>query len=157
MGRLQKLLQDLTLLHGQVLGTLELDRQELDLSAWLLPLLRPWQTVAEEKQMEWVIEISDDLPPVKFDPLRLGQAVGNLVGNAIKYSPPGAKISIRAGLEGRRILARDRGHRTGDFHRRAAKNLRPILSRESRPQVSSRHGPGVDHYAGRGQSAWGVL
>lgn len=99
MGRLQRLLQDLTLLHGQVLGTLELDRQMLDVKEWLLPFLRPWQAVAQDKSLDWMVKIQDDIPQVRIDPVRLGQAVGNLIDNAIKYSPPGSAITIRAKVE----------------------------------------------------------
>lgn len=45
------------------------------------------------------IELAADVPAPLWayaDPLRIGQALDNLVSNAIKYSPDGGRISIRA-------------------------------------------------------------
>jgi two-component system sensor histidine kinase BaeS len=103
-ARLQHLLDELAHLHGQVLGTLELEYQQVDLSNWLPKVLRPWQEAAQEKHLEWQTEIQPDLPVIDADPLRLASAVENLVSNAIKYTPSGGKVSIGARVEGSEIL-----------------------------------------------------
>ncbi len=41
--------------------------------------------------------IPDDLPVIHADPLRLSQIIGNLVDNAIKYTPPHGKVTVSAG------------------------------------------------------------
>jgi signal transduction histidine kinase len=97
MARLQFLLEELTHLHGQVLGTLELERQPIVLHEWLPRVLRPWQELAREKEQQWDVTIPTDLPPIKADPMRIGQAIGNLLSNAIKYTPPDGTIAISAG------------------------------------------------------------
>jgi two-component system sensor histidine kinase BaeS len=103
-ARLQHLLDELAHLHGQVLGTLELEYQQVDLSNWLPKVIRPWQEAAQEKHLEWQTEIQPDLPVIDADPLRLASAVENLVSNAIKYTPSGGKVSIGARVEGSEIL-----------------------------------------------------
>ncbi len=40
-----------------------------------------------------------DGPPVDVDPVFLDEAVTNVIENAIKYTPPGTAIRIRAGRE----------------------------------------------------------
>jgi two-component system sensor histidine kinase BaeS len=99
-ARLQVVLEDLAHLHDQVLGTLELERRPLALSQWLPVVVRPWIETAREKKQQVVLDIPADLPPVTADANRLAQAVENLIGNAVKYTPPQGEITISAGVQG---------------------------------------------------------
>ena len=54
------------------------------------------------------LEGIDDLPPVQGDFQRLAQALGNVLGNCIKYTPDGGTISITG-----RALAGEPGHESG--------------------------------------------
>ncbi len=97
MERLQYLLEELAHLHDQVLGTLELNLQPVNLSIWLPQMLIHWREAAKDKKQTWQITIPNDLPPILVDTQRLAQAVGNLVSNAIKYTPVGGSITLTAG------------------------------------------------------------
>jgi signal transduction histidine kinase len=97
--RLERLLDDLAQLHDQVLGTLELDRQPVALNSWLEQVLVPWREAAGNKELTWQTEVPADLPTLEIDAVRLGQAVGNLVSNAIKYTPEQGIVTISAGQE----------------------------------------------------------
>jgi two-component system sensor histidine kinase BaeS len=111
MIRLQALLGDLTQLYDQVLGTLELEREPVEPAAWLLNILSPWQAAAREKDLHLEIEIPPLLPTRSMDPLRLSQAVGNLISNAVKFTPPGGIVKISAAAAGPdlRITVSDNG------------------------------------------------
>lgn len=98
-SRLRHLLDQLGDLHDLVLGPLELEKQTLALSGWLLEIITPWEAAAHEKHVDWEISIPSDLPLISIDPLRMSQVVGNLLSNAIKYTPEGGKISVTAGTE----------------------------------------------------------
>lgn len=98
--RLKLVVEDLAHLHDQNLGTLELHLENLNLATWLPRILGPWRAAAQEKRLLWQEDIPADLPTVQADPVRLAQVIGNLVDNAIKYTPPGQAVSLFAGIEG---------------------------------------------------------
>lgn len=94
--RLRRLLNDLAHLHQQVIGSLELNLQAVSLKEWLANVLPPWREAALRKGLGWNLQISDDLPPIRIDSDRLAQALGNLLSNAIQYTPSGGSIMIEA-------------------------------------------------------------
>jgi two-component system sensor histidine kinase BaeS len=92
--RLRHLLDDLAQLHGQVLGTLELDREPIPLAEWLSHVLVTWREAAQEKGLTWEVNVPTDLPTLEADSDRLAQALGNLVSNAVKYTAPGGAVCV---------------------------------------------------------------
>jgi two-component system sensor histidine kinase BaeS len=92
-ARLQRLLNDLAGLHDQVLGRLELNRVEIKPNEWLAGQMSAWEAMAREKGLSWDVNIQEGLPVVLMDPDRMGQAVGNLISNAIKFTPAGGRVS----------------------------------------------------------------
>jgi two-component system, OmpR family, sensor histidine kinase BaeS len=92
--RLRRLLDDLSRHYDRALGPLELNRQPINLNDWLTLVLIPWREAAEHKGLQWVITLPIDSLTIEIDPDRLAQAVGNLISNAIKYTPAGGTVSI---------------------------------------------------------------
>lgn len=106
IGGLRRLLNDLTRLYDQVLGPLELKPRFAPLSDWLASVLPTWREMAHTKGLRWQIDIPDNLPALTFDADRLAQALGNLISNAIKYTPQDGIVSVSAGVEGQRVWIR---------------------------------------------------
>jgi signal transduction histidine kinase len=100
--RLRPLLDSLADLHGQVLGSLELNPELVALSDWLPRAVIPWRQTAHDKGLYWNIDVPDTLPLVEIDADRMAQALGNLLSNAIKYTPQGT-ISIEARTLGEQV------------------------------------------------------
>ncbi len=95
--RLQSLLSELSHLHDQVLGPLELVCQPVNTRAWLSRMLPAWERLAADKKLGWQVDLADNLPvELTIDPDRLAQAIQNLISNAIRYTPPGGQIRISA-------------------------------------------------------------
>jgi signal transduction histidine kinase len=95
-ARLATLLNDLLDLQRHERGVLELEKQELDLN----DLLRVQVTLysAQSEVHEVVFRPSPDPLVVEADRDRLAQVVGNLVSNAIKYSPDGGTVTVSSAL-----------------------------------------------------------
>jgi len=98
LQRLRPLLDSLTDLHTQVLGTLELHLQPTPLGEWLRSTATPWREVALAQGLQWQANIPDSLPVLDVDRDRLAQALGNLLSNAIKYTPEGT-VSVDTSVE----------------------------------------------------------
>ena len=101
--RLQHLLEDLAGLHEQVLGKLELNRSPIQLNDWLASTLSPWEAAARQKGLTWEVDISPHLPVVRIDPDRMAQAIGNILSNAIKFTPAGGKVSTTVNIDDGRL------------------------------------------------------
>ncbi len=97
--RLRRLLDDLSRHYDQALGPLELNRHPIELDEWLTPLLVPWRESAERKGLQWTLTKPGEPLVIEVDPDRLAQAVGNLISNAIKYTPVGGVVSIEVERE----------------------------------------------------------
>ena len=71
-------------------GRLELDAVEFRLEELLRNVADLFSVHADEKGLEMMVEIAPGIPPLLVgDPLRLGQVMNNLVGNAVKFTDRG--------------------------------------------------------------------
>jgi len=105
---LARLVADLLDISRIKRGLIELKRRDLDLRSSVRRALEMTNPLIEQRRNRIVA----DLAPVAVhgDPDRLAQAIGNLITNASKYSPPGAAIRIfthRSGDLARIIVADD--------------------------------------------------
>jgi signal transduction histidine kinase len=97
--RLQFLLDELANLYDKVTGSLELDRQPVDTSGWLEGALIQLRVSAHEKRIDWREDLQAGLPSISIDQRRMAQVIGNLVGNAIKYTPTGGTVRVSSGAD----------------------------------------------------------
>jgi signal transduction histidine kinase len=95
-----------------VTGRMELDLQEMDIYAMLDGVMSIADQLIEQKDGNITLEeeIAENLPTIEADPIRLTQALLNLIHNAIKFTDKGY-ITIRISLEPNNILfeVRDAG------------------------------------------------
>jgi len=60
--------------------------------------------LAEPTGIKVVSDIESDFPQIYASEIRLAQVINNLVSNAVRYTPKGGTVAIRALLQGNRIL-----------------------------------------------------
>jgi PAS domain S-box-containing protein len=79
-------------------GRMDLDLVEFDLPQALHDLMKPFALTAEEKGLELIWGLSENVPiAIVGDPLRLRQILVNLVGNALKFTETGeVELAVRA-------------------------------------------------------------
>ncbi|AFY87028.1 GAF domain-containing sensor histidine kinase [Chroococcidiopsis thermalis] len=65
----------------------------------LKPLLASAWAIAQERNLELQADLPPNLPAVRAHLRELREVLSNLLDNAIKYTPPGGKIYVQAGLE----------------------------------------------------------
>ncbi|MFN2198283.1 MAG: sensor histidine kinase [Anaerolineales bacterium] len=94
---LRRLLDDLSHLHDQVIGTRELNFETVAVSEWLPEILLSSRETAQRKGLSWLQNVPPGLPEIRLDPQRMAQAVSNLTANAIKYTPRGGTVEVAAG------------------------------------------------------------
>jgi two-component system phosphate regulon sensor histidine kinase PhoR len=94
--RLGRLLNDLTDLSNIELGKVSLQLESLVLASVVESVLDIIRPRAEAAEVLLEQAIPDALPPVLADNDRLEQILINLVDNAVKYSPRGARVLVSA-------------------------------------------------------------
>jgi signal transduction histidine kinase/CheY-like chemotaxis protein/HPt (histidine-containing phosphotransfer) domain-containing protein len=96
------LVNDLLDLSKIEAGRMELERVDFDLHEKALSVLRAFRPAAEKKGLFLDIAIEPGTPRyVNGDPLRYGQVLMNLVGNAVKFTERGAvTVELRPARDG---------------------------------------------------------
>jgi signal transduction histidine kinase len=111
LGRLDWMAENLLELSKLDSGLVALDLRPEDLRGTVESAVEQTTTNAQRRGIRVTLELSDRPLRVWHDPLRIGQVVSNLVGNAIKFTPRGGEVSVGAQAidDGARITVRDTG------------------------------------------------
>jgi two-component system CheB/CheR fusion protein len=93
----------LLLLINQILDMAKVESGKMNLALSVLPmknllneLVLLVTDMAGKKSVEMTLEISDDLPDIEADELKVKEIIYNLLSNAVKFTPSGGKIIMRA-------------------------------------------------------------
>lgn len=93
-------------LIGLVNALLDLSKMEAGMMTYtfektdLFPLIdkvtKEMEPLVEARNIQLETKMADQLPPVKLDSERMLQALRNLIGNAVKFTPDGGRVSVVA-------------------------------------------------------------
>jgi two-component system phosphate regulon sensor histidine kinase PhoR len=111
--RLGRLTDDLLKLAQIEAGKLELRLQPVAISEVIAPCLETTRPQADQKKIILEADYGPDLPTVNGDAVSLQQALQNLIDNAVRHSPPGGRILVRAYVEGSNLVISVADHGPG--------------------------------------------
>jgi signal transduction histidine kinase len=94
-ARMNRLIGDLVDLASIAAGSLAVTREVGDLTPVVAEAVDTFQAQALASDVALVAEIAPSLPPVAFDSSRILQVLANLLGNAIKFTPPEGQVTVR--------------------------------------------------------------
>lgn len=91
-------------------GIMRLEKRETNIKDLLEGVADLYEYAAEENNLSIFKKTPEDLQ-ARVDPDRMGQALANLLDNAVKYSPRGGRITLEALRQGEEIVVnvRDTG------------------------------------------------
>lgn len=92
--RLRRLAEDLSALSRAEEGRLELTPQRADLGDVVSAAVARLRPQAEDAGVELAMTRSDAAVPVTVDPDRVAQVVTNLIGNALRATPAGGRVTV---------------------------------------------------------------
>jgi PAS domain S-box-containing protein len=110
-GHMARLIDGLLEVSRIARGKIDLDHQSLDLRALLRDVVEDRAVQLTARNLELQSRFPDQPVWVSGDPVRLAQVFDNLVGNAVKFTPPGGLITVELRCdEGRALICiRDTG------------------------------------------------
>lgn len=99
VAAMQRLRQDLLDVASIEAGRLSIELGPLDVGSLVEEAIALHADLAGEKSLRLELRLPEDVPLVCADRQRLLQVVSNLLGNAIKFTPAGGSITLRAAPE----------------------------------------------------------
>ena len=144
--QMQRLRQDLLDVASIEAGRLSVEPEPHDPATLLAEAREMFGPVAAEHGVELVLRPAEPLPAVRVDRSRMLQVLGNLIGNAVKFTPREGRITLAAAVaaDGVCLSVSDTG--TGI----PAEHLPHVFDRFWKVREGNRHGAGLGLAIARG-------
>lgn len=95
VGRLGSLVEDVLDLTQGAAGSLPLAEEPVDLGEVLSEAVTAARKAADAKPLNLIVDMEPELGTMRGDPRRLRQIADHLLNNAITYTPPQGRVTIR--------------------------------------------------------------
>ena len=99
VGRLKQLIDDLLDFSKLESHKMEMHPQVCSLQQLIEEACRTMEPWARSKELRLEMKANGSIPEVSLDPIRIMQVLHNLIGNAIKFTPKGGRVTIGASLQ----------------------------------------------------------
>ncbi|GAP15859.1 signal transduction histidine kinase [Longilinea arvoryzae] len=94
--RLQRLVEDLRTLSRAEAGELTLSRQKISTARLLQQSAAAFQNQADHHGVKITVEVAENSPEIWVDETRIMQVLGNLITNALRYTPQGGEVTLKS-------------------------------------------------------------
>lgn len=98
---LSRLIDDLRTLALAESGSLRLQREAVDVGELVSEVAQSFKPAADRAGVTILTQAQANLPTIEADPVRVREVIVNLIGNALRYTPQGGKITAVVGLDGK--------------------------------------------------------
>ncbi|MBP1774169.1 MAG: integral rane sensor signal transduction histidine kinase [candidate division NC10 bacterium] len=112
-GRLRRLVENLLNFARIEEGRQQYRLEKMPVAPWLRREVDEFQASPAAAGKAIVLVTAADLPPVRADAEALAMVLGNLLDNAVKYSPGSERVFVEASVEGRAVEIRVRDEGVG--------------------------------------------
>lgn len=100
---LRRLIDDLLAITSLHAGTLQLHVGPMNFAAVAQGAVFAVQARAQEKHLWLASQVPPGLPDMVADPQRVGQILISLLDNAVKFTPEGGRVEVRAAIDGQML------------------------------------------------------
>lgn len=101
---MERLIEDLRILTLSEAGRLPLQVERADLMRVVEEVSSSYQSTAAASGVSIEVDAASALPELEFDPVRVRQALANLVVNSIRAMPNGGRITLRVTADRDRVF-----------------------------------------------------
>jgi signal transduction histidine kinase/DNA-binding response OmpR family regulator len=101
-----RLVEDLLDVSRITRGKIRLRKEIVELQAIVERAIDGVRSLVADRRQDLSVNLPETRVHVNGDPTRLEQAIGNLLNNAAKYTPPEGRIQLRADVEGEQVAIR---------------------------------------------------
>lgn len=99
VNTLHSLVSDLNWLAETDSGELRLSVKPCSLHQLLIAEVERWQPKAQVQQITLSLQLMSELPMLNLDPIRMSQALGNVVHNALQHTVAGGRVTLTARMK----------------------------------------------------------
>lgn len=104
--QMERLVEDLIDMTRMGQGSMRIVYETVPLQPLLAEAVESCREAAKRRQLELVCVLPPVAVQVEVDPGRIAQVIGNLLDNAIKFTPAGGRVALQANVETRHFVVR---------------------------------------------------
>ncbi|QDG53714.1 hybrid sensor histidine kinase/response regulator [Persicimonas caeni] len=106
-ANLERIVDDLLDVSRISRGALSFDKERVDLAQLTRETVSAFENIAADEGVEMTLEVEDDAPHwVYGDAVRLEQMFGNLLKNAVRYTPEHGRVDVSVSREADEVVVR---------------------------------------------------